>query len=74
MTKSITIPCTELDARIKAIHVAGGDVLSMAVSRGEYTLTVQWNEQPELTLPVQPCQCGICRAAQPQPETLHGKI
>jgi len=66
MTKIVTVPALELPARIRAIHAGGGTVLSMAVERGNYSLTVRWNE-PELvstnttdTQCLTGCFCDIC--------------
>ena len=49
MTKIVTIPALELPTRIKAIHAGGGVITRMAVERGTYSLTVRWDEQPEVT-------------------------
>ena len=69
MTKIVTIPALELPARIKAIHAGGGTITRMAVERGNYSLTVRWNEQPELVSTeaigqdascLTDCQCDLC--------------
>ena len=65
MTDTITIPCAELPARVAAIEAKGGVVTRMSVDRNAYTLTVKWDEQPELPQ----CACAICRS-----EGLHAAV
>ena len=66
MTKTVTVQAHELAARIRGIHAGGGVVTKMSVERGCYSLTIQWQEQPELiaadTVCPSKCFCDICRS------------